>query len=261
MVGSHCTATQDVGCCDYLISHRRISHHLINHRFASIVKPQSFYDLHADSTPIRCYFYNVDLQGRLFLEEVLPKNITSCIKDTKFLDFFFRRLQPLRLRDIDLLHNRDILKSEYPYVSPCGTELNFVRPAATPIVFHSLQGDELSYAGTMVQPFKEKHLAISEETGRLYHRLTGENVLARDKAKSKVVATQKTKGEFGLIRSSVAVALSDRIEVLGGDEDDADGSSGMGIVTESGLLSIPWLPEEAEPGSWAMPCFKDSSEE
>jgi hypothetical protein len=230
----------------------------INHRFASIVKPQSFYELHADSTPIRCYFYNVDLQGRLFLEEVLPKNITSCIKDTKFLDFFYRRLQPLRRRDEDLLHGRDILTSEYPYVSPCGTELNFVRPAATPIVFHSLQGDELSYAGTMVQPFEEKHLAISEETGRLYHRLTGENVLARDKAKSKVEATQEAKDEFGLIRSSVAVALSDRIEVLDGG--DLDGSSGMGIMTESGLLSIPWLPGEAEPGAWAMPSSEDAPE-
>jgi hypothetical protein len=195
------------------------------------------------------------------LEEVLPKNITSCIKETKFLDLFFRRLQPLRPRDEDLLHNRDILKSEYPYVSPCGTELNFVRPAATPIVFHGLSEDELLYAGTMVQIFEEKHLAISEETGRLYHKLTGENVLARDKkAKSKVVATstQEAKDEFGLIRSSVAVTLSDRIEVL--DRDDADGSSGMGIMTDSGLLSIPWLPGEAEPGSWAMPCSEDASE-
>jgi hypothetical protein len=190
------------------------------------------------------------------LEEVLPKNIASCIKDEKFLDFFFRRLQPLRPRDEDLLRGRDILTSEYPYVSPCGIELNFVRPAATPIVFHSLQEDELSYAGCMVQSFEEKHLAISEETGRLYHRLTGENVLARDKAKNKVVATQEAKDEFGLIRSSVAVALSDRIEVL--DEDDSDGSSGMGIVTESGLLSIPWLPEGAEPGAWAMPSSEDT---
>jgi hypothetical protein len=251
------TGLQYADCCDYQSSPPHFCS--INHRFASIVKPQSFYDLHADSTPIRCYFYNVDLQGRLFLEEVLPKNITSCIKDTKFLDFFFRRLQPLRPRDEELLHNRDILKSEYPYVSPCGTELNFVRPAATPIVFHSLQEDGLMYAGTMVQPFEEKYLAISEETGRLYHRLTGENVLARDKAKSKVVATsrQEAKEEFGLIRSSVAVALSDRIDNF--ETDSADGGSGMGIMTESGLLSIPWLPGEAEPGPWAMPSSENDS--
>jgi hypothetical protein len=111
----------------------------------------------------------------------------------------------------------------------------------------------------MVQPFEEKYLAISEETGRLYHRLTGENVLARDKTKSKVVATsrQEAKEEFGLIRSSVAVALSDRIDNF--ETDSADGGSGMGIMTESGLLSIPWLPGEAEPGPWAMPSSENDS--
>ena len=35
-------------------------------RFGSIVKPESFYEEHAESSPRR-YFYNVDLQGRLFL--------------------------------------------------------------------------------------------------------------------------------------------------------------------------------------------------
>jgi hypothetical protein len=34
--------------------------------FESIVKEESFYEEHADSNPRR-YFYNVDLQGRLFL--------------------------------------------------------------------------------------------------------------------------------------------------------------------------------------------------
>jgi hypothetical protein len=135
------------------------------------------------------------------LEETLPKNIATSIKDAKFLDFFFRRLQPLRSRDEDLMNGRDILKSQYPYVSPCGKELNFVRPAATPIVFHSLQGDELFYAGAMVQPFEEKHLAISRETGKLYHRLRGENVLGRDTTKRPAVATgmQETMNEFGLM--------------------------------------------------------------
>lgn len=112
----------------------------------------------------------------------------------------------------------------------------------------------------MVQPFEEKYLAISEETGRLYHRLTGDNVLARDKQKSKLAANtqHEAKDEFGLIRSSVAIALSDRIEVLDGN--DADETLGMGIMTESGFLSIPWLPGEAEPGAWAMPCSEDAPE-
>ena len=41
--------------------------------FQSIVKQQSFYDEHANGAPIRRYFYNIDLQGRLFVEDTLPK--------------------------------------------------------------------------------------------------------------------------------------------------------------------------------------------
>ena len=35
-------------------------------RFASIVKNEAFYENHAECNPRR-YFYNIDLQGRLFL--------------------------------------------------------------------------------------------------------------------------------------------------------------------------------------------------
>ena len=31
----------------------------------------------------RRYYYYVDLQGRLFIEDVIPKNITSCLKSEK----------------------------------------------------------------------------------------------------------------------------------------------------------------------------------
>ena len=38
----------------------------IDKRFESIVKPKCFYEKHADGA-VRRYFYNIDLQGRLFL--------------------------------------------------------------------------------------------------------------------------------------------------------------------------------------------------
>ena len=38
-------------------------------RFESIAKSSDFYDKHATGSKIRRYFYNVDLQGRLFLGE------------------------------------------------------------------------------------------------------------------------------------------------------------------------------------------------
>jgi hypothetical protein len=98
--------------------------------YADFVKPIEWYDHHALD---RQYFYNVDLQGRLFLEETMPKNIATSLKSAKFLDFFFKQLRP---------NPRDgLFADEYPFISPCGKEMNFVRPfeRRSPIVFIELK--------------------------------------------------------------------------------------------------------------------------
>ncbi|KAL1434201.1 hypothetical protein MTO96_011844 [Rhipicephalus appendiculatus] len=41
----------------------------------------------------REYFYFIDHQGMLFLDDSRMKNFTSCFKEKKFLEFFFRRLR------------------------------------------------------------------------------------------------------------------------------------------------------------------------
>jgi hypothetical protein len=47
------------------------------------IKPSAFYEEEALK---RHYFYTVDLQGRLYLEESRVKNLTSCLKDDKVGD-------------------------------------------------------------------------------------------------------------------------------------------------------------------------------
>ncbi|KAF3835498.1 hypothetical protein F7725_028056 [Dissostichus mawsoni] len=42
---------------------------------------------------IREYFYYIDHQGQLFLDETKVKNFVTCFKDVKFLVFFFSRLR------------------------------------------------------------------------------------------------------------------------------------------------------------------------
>lgn len=116
-------------------------------------KTADFYDRHAAQ---RCYFYTIDLQGRLFLEDTIPKNIATSIKDPKFLNFFWRRLKLVDDDDSStvrqLMEDRGIPTTDYPYVSPCGKEYNFVRPVASPVVFHSLVEDQtLVYAGDLQQ--------------------------------------------------------------------------------------------------------------
>ncbi|KAJ3133789.1 hypothetical protein HDU90_005627 [Geranomyces variabilis] len=65
--------------------------------------------------------------------------------------------------------------TEWPYVSPCGREINYVQVEDSPIVFHDLSpdGQYLTYAGTLKHPFSPEALYLSRTTGRLYHSLEG----------------------------------------------------------------------------------------
>ena len=54
------------------------------------------------------------------------KNFTSCFKEQQFLKFFFTRL---KVNDLGRFHQ------DFPYLSPCGRERNFVRCDDLPIVF------------------------------------------------------------------------------------------------------------------------------
>lgn len=59
--------------------------------------------------------------------------------DASFLDFFWGHLRA----------NAGPEHGEYAWVSPCGPETNYVNCADTPIVFSSLMGDNLVYAGSL----------------------------------------------------------------------------------------------------------------
>jgi len=221
----------------------------VTRRFRSIVKDSNFYDEQANEeftvideesgkkTQRRCYFYNIDLQGRLFLEDTFPKNIATSIKDERFLDFFFRRIQPIDDKMRTFMQQRKIPIRDYPYVSPCGKELNFIRPAALPVVFHTLlDRKELVYGGTLRQTFDWRDLAVSRTTGRIYHSLGN--------------ADAPTIMTHGLIRSQLAITLAERMEAT----EDGNGSETLGLrIDDENVMAIPWLPSEVEPGNWAMP--------
>jgi hypothetical protein len=137
--------------------------------FEEIKKPISFYETMSNEK-IRRYFYNIDLQGGLFLEETSPKNMATSIKDEKFLNLFFSRIRWASPTKIEHLAGFGFA-GDYPFVSRCGAEINYIRPAATAIEFHSLVDWCLLYGGNLVQKFDSSRVAISEEKGRLYHQL------------------------------------------------------------------------------------------
>eukprot|EP00980_Cylindrotheca_fusiformis_P004995 scaffold1062_cov130-Cylindrotheca_fusiformis.AAC.1 len=173
-------------------------------------------------------------------EETVPKNIASSIKDEKFLNFFFSRIRWVQPEKTNILLEGGLC-DQYPFVSLCGGEVNYIRPACSPIVFHSAlfngnNGDVLVYGGSLTQPFDESRLAVSKNSGRLYHEL------------AHPLKGNKRGSDFGLLRSSIVIALADRL--LPGT---SDGSAWSFLRDDGSAVQIDWLPEWAEPGDWAMP--------
>ncbi|NXU37798.1 CH082 protein, partial [Drymodes brunneopygia] len=105
---------------------------------------------------------------QLFLDDAKVKNFTTCFKDIKFLSFFFRHLEP---------NGSGRFHPEFPFLSRCGRERNFLRCADVPVVFTGiLPGSDgnshLSYCWggwELTVPFQPGMLALLPANGRLYH--------------------------------------------------------------------------------------------
>eukprot|EP00978_Attheya_sp_CCMP212_P037492 scaffold177261_cov53-Attheya_sp.AAC.2 len=212
----------------------------------------------------------------LGIEETIPKNIATSIKNVQFLDFFTRRIRKVKPREVQILEELGV-NGDYPYVSPCGSELNFIRPADVAIVFHSLENmyesPNLLFGATLTQSFSPEKLAISNKSGHLYHEIGSSKRRASAISKSGVVEDSEenesmtfhpSDKEYGLIRSSLAVTLCEHIiegSMNKHNLDDTTIYSGMDFhdpITGK-LYPIIWLPNNAEPGPWALPNSDDDS--
>lgn len=124
------------------------------------------------------------------------KNFTSCLKDKPFLTFFFQRIRR---------NTTGRYEEEFPFLSLCGRERNFIRCDDLPIVFTHLlnDGQDLTYGYTgdkLVYPFTPENLYMSPETGRVYHPVD-----------------DKYEG-IALVRSKLAIELSKGFEFASGDD-------------------------------------------
>ncbi|XP_029906386.1 UPF0598 protein C8orf82 homolog [Myripristis murdjan] len=145
---------------------------------------------------IREYFYYIDHQGQLFLDDTKVKNFVTCFKDKQFLVFFFNRLR---------VNQSGRYEKHFPFLSLCGRERNFLRCDDRPLVFtHLLQGptgpqepgrapELLSYCGggeKLSVPFRPEALYMHPASGRVYHPCS------------------ERMGGVGLVRSALAIELS-----------------------------------------------------
>jgi acyl-coenzyme A thioesterase PaaI-like protein len=125
----------------------------------------------------REYFYTIDLRGNLIHD-------TTIIDDGEYIDYFYRRLG-----NNDTEHYTD-----YPFLSFCGRERNYVRAADTPIVFHRLEDNRLYYGYSLSIEFNRENLRFSSE-GIAYHTAP--------------------MGEFGRLSPQIIMELSPFIEPFG----------------------------------------------
>ncbi|XP_053710164.1 UPF0598 protein C8orf82 homolog isoform X1 [Synchiropus splendidus] len=181
---------------------------------------------------VREYFYYVDHQGQLFLDDTKVKNFVTCFKDVHFLVFFFSRLKANR---------SGRYQDHFPFLSLCGRERNFLRCDDRPVVFtHLLPGtgpgpgrDRLSFCGGGQQlsvPFRPEALYMEPGSGRLYHPCP-------DRA-----------GGVGLVRSALAIELSPSLvyaatEKQSGPSHVVWGGARLQLTNE---LAARFHPEEAE---------------
>ena len=88
--------------------------------------------------------------------------------DPKFLHFFFTRLRANSYTDRPYA-------LDFPYVSLCGRERNFVRCADVPFVLTRLLDDQVSFecahiaSSRLLIPFEPEKIYVKPDTGRLYY--------------------------------------------------------------------------------------------
>lgn len=152
----------------------------------------------------RHYFYYINVHGHLY--SIMRPDLSSLptgptfLRDAKQLHFFFKRLRR---------NDTGLFADQFPFVSPCGKELNFVACADRPVVFQDLVRDRdkksarLTFATARVTQtdylavdFDPARVFVGRSNGRLYfdprEPLPG--------------------GGVGLIRSQLCFELGQRIE-------------------------------------------------
>ena len=154
---------------------------------------------------IREYFYYIDHQGQLFLDDTKSKNFITCYKDVQFLSFFFRMLKR---------NNYERYTEDFAFVSLCGKERNFVRCDDVPIVFTHFVSESGDVIDNIIGDCNDKDdfwLVPNNlvKVKRVHEKFDPTGVKMLPETHRVYHPCLKKYGGMGLIKSSLAIKLSD----------------------------------------------------
>ncbi|GAA5995053.1 uncharacterized protein JCM10292_004508 [Rhodotorula paludigena] len=132
-------------------------------------RPRTTASRYSSSSAPRTYLYDLDVHGQLFLSSAKHRNVATAFRDARFLDVFVARLR--RNDAVGDGEAQQLRKDGYEFVSECMGEMNYLRPDSdgSGLVYTSLEGEELRYAGTLARPFEPDALRVDPHTGYLFH--------------------------------------------------------------------------------------------
>ena len=150
----------------------------------------------------------------MFLNDAKIKNFTSCYKEQLFLEIFFRNLRT----------NTSVrFKPEFPFISYCGREQNYLKCDDLPFVvthldFESdlMQINNLKGASWQIS-FDANNVMLNEATGRLYYHIEKDNIAAHPDnimLKRKLQMFEHLPCNICLIKSSISIELMSKIKEI-----------------------------------------------
>ncbi|KAL3280884.1 hypothetical protein HHI36_004112 [Cryptolaemus montrouzieri] len=150
----------------------------------------------------------------LFLDDAKIKNFTSCYKEKKFLRFFFNQLK----------HNNTERYKEFPFLSKCGKERNFVRCDDCPFVFTHILEKKSSEGES------EMHLAYNHADSLLTIKFHPEKILMNPESGRVYHPAPERAGSIGLVRSKLAIELSKSFNFQNGESNPPTHFNFMGTT-------------------------------
>ena len=170
---------------------------------------------------VREYFYYLDHHGQLFLDDTKIKNFTSCYKEQKFLEFFFRNLRKNKTK---------CFEDFFPFVSACQGERNYLRCEDLPFVVTHLdetndmvQLNQMNSAHWLFH-FDPEHLYFNPANGRLYYLFENKEIIKPVNNKEvndpkRLKHLDHMPCRIGLVKSDLNIYLMNKSTLVKSDND------------------------------------------